>query len=59
MVAKIVSARSLFERYLRDLRVTLQTNVDEARRLAPLTLDKVVLVRGMLEILELRDSERG
>jgi len=58
-VAKIVSARSLVERYLGDLRVALHTNVDEARRLVAVTLDKVVLVRGMLEILERRDSERG
>jgi hypothetical protein len=37
--------RSIIERYLRDLRGLLETNVDEARRLLALAVEKIVLVR--------------
>jgi len=33
------------QRYLRDLRATLETNVDEARRLLSIAVDKIVLRR--------------
>ncbi len=39
----VVSMKSVVERYLRDLRGTLETNVDEARRLLSLALEKIVL----------------
>ncbi len=41
--APTVSVRSVIERYLRDLRATLETNIDEARRMLSLALDKIVL----------------
>ena len=37
--------RDVHERYLRDLRGLLETNVDEARRLLALAVEKIVLVR--------------
>lgn len=43
--APVVSVRSVIERYLRDLRATLETNVDQARRLLALAADKIVLLR--------------
>jgi site-specific DNA recombinase len=39
----VVPVRTVVERYLRDLRGLLSTNVDEARRLLSLALDKIVL----------------
>lgn len=39
----IVSVRAVVERYLRDLRVTFGTNVDAARNLLSLALEKIVL----------------
>ena len=39
----VVSVRAVVERYLRDLRATFGTNVDAARRLLSLALDKIVL----------------
>jgi site-specific DNA recombinase len=43
--APVVSVQSVVERYLRDLRTTMETNVDEARRLLSLAVDKIVLRR--------------
>jgi hypothetical protein len=40
-----VVVRTVVEHYLRDLRATLETNVDEARRLISLALEKIVLLR--------------
>lgn len=41
----MASVRSVVERYLHDLRGTLETNVDEARRMLALAIDKIVLKR--------------
>ncbi len=41
----MASVRSVVERYLRDLRGTLESNVDEARRMLSLAVDKIVLRR--------------
>ena len=41
--APTVSIRSVIERYLRYLRATLETNIDEARRMLSLALNKIVL----------------
>ena len=41
--ARLVSVRTVVERYLRNSRATLQTNVDEARRMLSLALDRIVL----------------
>lgn len=41
--ARLISVRTVVERYLRNLRATLQTNVDEARRMLSLALDRIVL----------------
>jgi len=41
--APVVSVRSVIERYLHDLNATLSTNMDEARRMLRLALDKIVL----------------
>ena len=43
--APVASVRSVVERYLHDLRGTLETNVDEARRMLALAIDKIVLKR--------------
>jgi len=43
--APVVSVQAAVERYLRDLRATLGTNVDEARRLLALAVDRIVLRR--------------
>ena len=41
----VVSVRSAVERYLRDLQATLGTNLDEARRLLSMAVDKIVIRR--------------
>ncbi len=43
--APVASVQSVVERYLRDLRATLETNVDEARRLLRLAIETIVLRR--------------
>jgi hypothetical protein len=43
--APMVSVRSVVERYLHDLRRTLETNVDEVRRMLSLAIDRIVLKR--------------
>ncbi|HKV45079.1 MAG TPA: recombinase family protein, partial [bacterium] len=43
--AAVVSVRSAVERYLRDLQTTLGTNLDEARRLLSMAVDKIVIRR--------------
>ncbi len=44
--APVASVRSVVERYLHDLRGTLEGNVDEARRMLSLAIDRIVLKRG-------------
>ena len=44
--APIASVRSIVERYLHDLQGTLEVNVDEARRMLSLAIDKIVLKRS-------------
>ncbi len=58
--APVVSVRSVVERYLHNLRATLETNVEQARRLLALALDKVVLVReGRLLVAEITGNFAG
>ena len=58
--APVVSVRSVIERYLRDLRATLEMNVDQARRLLALAVDKIVLVReGRLLVAEITGNLAG
>jgi hypothetical protein len=40
-----VVAKSVVERYLRDLRATVETNVEAARHMLSLALDKIALRR--------------
>lgn len=40
---RVMSVRTVVEQYLRDLRATLETNVDVGRRLLSLAVNKVVL----------------
>ena len=40
----VVSVRAAVERYLRDLRGLLETNVDAARRMPALAVEKIVLI---------------
>lgn len=40
---RVVSVRTVVEHYLRDLRATLETNVDAGRRLLSLAVNKIVL----------------
>lgn len=52
--------RTAIERYLRDLRGLLGTNVDEARRLLRLALDKIVLVcEGPILVAEITGNFAG
>lgn len=56
----VVSVRSVVERYLRDLRGLLEANVDEARRMLALAVDKIVLIRESPHLVaEVRGNMAG
>lgn len=58
--APVVSVRSVVERYVRNLRETLEANVDQARRLLAVAVDKIVLVReGRLLVAEITGNLAG
>jgi len=58
--APVVSVMSVVKRYLRNLRATLETNVDQARRLLALAVGKTVLVReGRLLVAEITGNLAG
>ena len=58
--APLVSMPAVVERYLRDLRATLHTNVDDARRMLGLAVDTIVLRReGLRLVAQIRGNLAG
>jgi hypothetical protein len=58
--AAVTSLRSVLERYLRNLRATLKSNVDDARRMLSIVLDRTVLRRdGIHLVAELTGNLAG